>query len=127
MKTLPDGHAPAVRPDQPQAPILSDAEFARRCALLSELHAELRALGAQCVLARPQRLVLSGTRSRGPSGPTDPALHIFGPDGATRKARTDGNAFRLENGEEFPAGDPAVAAARIGESAEFAHQDEPSS
>lgn len=49
----------------------------------------------------------------GSSGLTDPKLHIFAPDGTTLKAATDAVVYRLDNGGEHSASDPAAAAAAI--------------
>lgn len=45
-----------------------------------------------------------------PSGMTDPALHIFTPDG-TSIATTDGSTYNLPGGQASPVSDPAAAAA----------------
>jgi hypothetical protein len=42
-----------------------------------------------------------------PSGRTDPALHILGPDG-TVIATTDGSVYQI-SGTQFPVGNPAAA------------------
>jgi hypothetical protein len=101
-------------PAQPGAPILDDSEAASRTLLLAELQAALTGLGVRCVLARRQRLVLrySDKAPLEPSGPTDPTLHVFAPDG-TRVASMDGTVYRLGSGQEFPASDPATAATMI--------------
>ena len=97
----------------PQAtgtPILAKAEVTRRMLLLAELQDALAALGVRSVLARNHRLVLQYNRvPSGPSGMTDPQLHIFAPDG-TCVATTDGTAYRLASGRQCPAADPAAAA-----------------
>jgi hypothetical protein len=80
---------------------------------LGELQAALSALGVRCVLARNHRLVLRYNRARSaPSGLTDPKLHILAPEG-TRIATTDATAYRLDNGQEYSASDPAAAAAAL--------------
>ncbi|HUD38209.1 MAG TPA: hypothetical protein VMR14_15015 [Streptosporangiaceae bacterium] len=62
-----------------------------------------------CVLARNHRLVLRYKRlgPPEPSGRTDPALHILGPDG-TVIATTDGSVYQI-SGTQFPVGNPAAA------------------
>jgi hypothetical protein len=94
--------------------VLSDSEAGQRVMLLGELHAALDNLGVRCVLARNHRLVLryNDPPPLLPSGPTDPTLHIFGPAG-TLVATTDGTVYRLDDGQEYPASDPAAAAAAI--------------
>ncbi len=97
--------------EQPQ--VLAEAEVSRRILLLAELHAALTALGARCVMARKQRLVLRYNPSpSAPSGPVDPQLHIFAGDG-TDIATTDGASYSLASGGQYPAGDPAAAAAVV--------------
>lgn len=95
-------------------PILDEAEAARRILLLAELQAALSALGVQSVRAGRHRLVLRYNNPPPllPSGPTDPTLHIFGPAN-TLIATTDGTIYRLDDGQESPASDPAAAAAAI--------------
>jgi hypothetical protein len=95
------------------APILDDAEVASRKLLLAELQAALAAVGVQCILAGRQRLVLrySEEPPYSPSGPVDPALHVFG-----RRAdliTTNGACFRLRSGREFH-----LAAAPLGSRAQ---------
>jgi hypothetical protein len=100
----------------PQAPgtaILAQAEVSRRVLLLAELQAALAAQQIDSVLARNHRLVLQYNRvPSGPSGMTDPQLHIFAPDG-TDITTTDGRTFNLASGEKCPADDPAAAATFI--------------
>jgi len=43
---------------------------------------------------------------------TDPELHILAPAG-THIATTDGTTYRLASSQEYPAADPATAAACI--------------
>jgi hypothetical protein len=90
--------------------------MARRLLLLAELRNALSSLGVRCVLARTQRLVLRWNSPNPgpyrPSGPTDPQLHIFTPDG-TAVATTDGTTYHLAAGQQCPADDPAGAAALI--------------
>jgi len=82
--------------------------------LLAELQDALAALGVRSVLARNHRLVLHYNHSPcEPSGLTNPELHIFAADG-TDIVTTDGGTYRLANGNECPAGDPAAAATVIG-------------
>src|SRR6266699_4037888 len=97
-------------PDAYSAPILQEAEVARRMHLLAELQDALAALGVRSVLARNHRLVLQYNRvPYGPCGMTDPQLHVFTPDG-TCVATTDGTTFHLASGRQCPADDPAAAA-----------------
>jgi len=93
--------------------ILATAEVTRRMLLLAELQDALTALGVRSVLARNHRLVLRYNRvPSGPSGMTDPQLHVFTPDG-TCVATTDGTTYRLASGRQCPAADPAAAATFI--------------
>jgi len=95
------------------APILSRAEADRRKLLLTELQTSLSELGVRSVLASHHRLVLQYDRRLcGPSGPTDPQLHVFTPDG-TCVATTDGTAYHLATGQQCPVSDPAAAATLI--------------
>jgi hypothetical protein len=107
---------PDTAPSAPAAcstPILSRAEADRRTLLLAELQSSLSELGVGAVLARHHRLVLQDNRvPSGPSGMTDPRLHIFTPDG-TCIATTNGTAYHLAAGQQCPAGDPAAAATFI--------------
>ncbi len=99
-----------TRPPPPSPPILAEAEVERRMLLLAELQGLLAALGIRSVLARNHRLVLQYNRvPSGPSGPTDPQLRIFAPDG-TDIATTDGRTYSLASGRQCPANDPAAAA-----------------
>jgi len=107
-------HENGQRVTSASPPILAESDAARRMLLLAELQAALATLGVRCVLARNHRLVLQYSRSPcAPSGLTDPKLHIFGPDGSDI-AVTDGITFSLVSGRQFPASDPAEAAAAIG-------------
>ena len=100
-------------PQEPGTPILAQAEVTRRMLLLAELQGALEAQEIHSVLARNHRLVLLYNRvPSGPSGMTDPQLHILAPDG-TDIATTDGTTYRLASGQEYPAADPAAAAALI--------------
>lgn len=103
--------------------VLSDSEAGQRVMLLGELHAALDNLGVRCVLARNHRLVLryNDPPPLLPSGPTDPTLHIFG-QASTLIATTDGTVYRLDDGQEFPASDPAAAATAIRRSQAAARQ-----
>src|SRR6266700_7965091 len=97
-------------PQAPSTPILTKAEVSRRMLLLADLQVALAAQEIHSVLARNHRLVLRYNRvPSGPSGMTDPQLHIFAPDG-TCVATTDGTAYRLASGRQCPAADPAAAA-----------------
>ena len=93
-------------------PILSQSEADSRMLLLAALQAALAGMGVRSVVARCHRLVLRWNSAGpfGPSGLTDPQLHIFAPAGTT-VATTDGTAYRLRAGQQCPAGDPAAAAA----------------
>ena len=96
-------------------PILDDAEVGTRKLLLGELQAALNDSGIHCALAGRQRLVLKYTEEppHAPSGPTDPALHVFGSDPTV--ITTDGVVYRLRDGREFPVADrPAVTSALRG-------------
>jgi len=93
--------------------ILTDAEAARRMLLLAELQAALKTHQVRSVLARRHQLVLRAPSGPGgPSGLTDPQLHIFTPDGTT-VATTDGITCSLASGPAYPASDPSAAAALI--------------
>jgi hypothetical protein len=95
------------------APILATAELTRRMLLLADLQDALAALGVRSVLARHHRLVLQYNRvPSGPSGMTDPQLHIL-TAGGSDIATTDGTAYRLASGGQCPASDPAAAATFI--------------
>ena len=100
--------------DRSQRPILADDQVARRMRLLRDLQAALARMGVHSVLARNHRLVLRWYSAGpfGPSGPTDPELHVFTPSG-TAVATTDGTAYRLASGFNYPAADPAAAAAMV--------------
>jgi len=104
----------ANTPSAPRAPILDEADAASRAILLTELQATLSALGTRSIRANRHRLVLryNDPPPLMPSGPTDPALHIFSPAG-TRVATTDGTVYQLNDGQEFPVSDPAAAATAI--------------
>jgi hypothetical protein len=100
---------PSARP-----PILATGEAARRAALLSDLSSALEAQGVSTVLARTRRLVL-GTKPHKrpePSGPTDPQLHVFTPDG-TAIITTDGTSYLSRDGSAYLADDSAQAARQI--------------
>ncbi len=100
--------APSASP-----PVLDRAEAERRMHLLAELQDALTDLGVRSVLARHHRLVLQYNRvPSGPSGLTDPELHILAPAG-TDIATTDGTTYRLASGQQYPVADPAAAAALI--------------
>jgi hypothetical protein len=101
-------------PGHAETPVLEECEATRRVLLLSELQAALAAFGVQSIRASRHRLVLrySDPPPLMRSGPTDPTLHVFTPAG-TRVATTDGTVYRLDDGQEYPAADPAAAAAAI--------------
>ena len=101
-------------PSSPPHLVLSQDEAARRLLLLADLQTCLANLGVRCVLARNHRLVLRwhSSGSFGPSGLTDPQLHIFTPAGAA-VATTDGSTFCLATGQRYHADDPVAAAADI--------------
>jgi hypothetical protein len=93
--------------------LLAEAEVNARLGQLAALKSALSVLGVESVLARNHRLVLRyNVAPLEPSGLTDPQLHIFSADGA-RVATTDGAAFRLDQGGEFPAESAAAAAELI--------------
>src|SRR6266700_7949177 len=86
--------------------------------LLAELQDALTDLGVRSVLARHHRLVLQYNRvPSGPSGLTDPELHILAPAGTdivtTDIVTTDGTTYRRASGQQYPVADPAAAAALI--------------
>jgi hypothetical protein len=93
-------------------PILGEAEVERRVLLLARLQAALAERGVQAVAGRHQRLALGVATGNG-SGPTDPRLYIYAPDGVTVRASTDGIVYRLDGGEQYPVTDRALAAAAI--------------
>jgi hypothetical protein len=108
---MPDvSYQPVGSSELSRSPILATKEASRRAALLSDLQAALAAQGIRSVLARQHRLVLrGGRRPCEPSGPTDPQLHIFTPDG-TDIATTRASTYRFASGLVHPADDPARAA-----------------
>jgi hypothetical protein len=117
MTALPKG--PPLTADSehqatPGAPILDDAEAARRLLALTYLQADLTESGIQSTLARNHRLILRYSESAlpPPSGQTDPRLYIFLPDG-TCTATTDCTSYLLDDGHAIPTADPAAAAALI--------------
>jgi hypothetical protein len=86
----------------------------RRSALLAALRDALDERGARSVLTRNQRLVLRYNQAPcEPSGPTDPQLHILAPSGPARVVTTDGTAYRLAGGGQWPVSDPGTAAAAL--------------
>ena len=95
-------------------PVLTQSEASRRLLKLAGLQTALTNLGVRSVLARHRRLVLRWHSAGpfGPSGPTDPELHIFTPAGTT-VATTDGTVYHLLAGQQGPAADPVAAAALI--------------
>jgi hypothetical protein len=93
--------------------IRAKEEARRRAAVLNDLQSALAAQGVSSVLARYHRLVLGGGSSKcEPSGPTDPQLHIFTPDG-TDIATARGSTYHFASGHAHPADDPARAALRL--------------
>lgn len=102
---------PEQRMERPQ--VLAETEVSQRGLLLAELRAAFAALGVRCVLARKHRLVLRyDVGAWEPSGPVNPELHIFAGDSADI-ATTDGTTYSLASGGQFPADDPAAAAAAV--------------
>jgi hypothetical protein len=95
-------------------PILEGSEVVERKALLAELGAALDESGIECRLAGRRRLVLRYTEQppHAPSGLIDPVLFVFGP--APDAVTTDGDFFRLRDGQELPVGDLAAVVAAIG-------------
>ena len=103
-----DQNPPSPAPSY--TPILPPSEAERRLVLLGKLQIVLAAHKLDSVLARNHRLVLHGDCNTWRlSGLTDPQLHIFAPDG-TDIATTDGNTYKLANGDPYPGGDPAAVA-----------------
>lgn len=97
----------------PSGQILAGAEARRRAALLTKLQSELAAHGVTSTLARNHRLVLrAGSRPCEPSGPTDPQLHIFAPNG-TKVVVVDGGVYRFASGQTHRVDDPAGVASRL--------------
>lgn len=95
------------------APILTDAEAARRMLVLAELQAALSALGARCVLARNHKLVLRYNEGPcEPSGLTDPQLLVFLPARSLYITTDNDDYFWLGN-RQSPVDNPAAAAAAI--------------
>ncbi len=82
--------------------------------MLAELQTSLAAMGVHSVVARNHRLVLRWNTDGpwGPSGLTDPQLHIFTPDGPC-VATADGTAYHLATGQRYAANSPATAATLI--------------
>lgn len=96
----------------PREPILTPHEVAARAELLVSLQAELEKLGHRCVLARTRRLVLRASPAQHePSGPTNPQLHVL--TGTSSLVTTDGTMYRLPDGLQHPASDPAAAAMHL--------------
>lgn len=94
----------------PRPPVLPDAQVTRRVALLTELQNALAAQGLDSVLVRTRRLVLRSDGGRvEPSGPTDPQLHIFAPEGKDI-ATTNGTVYCFASGQAHPTDDPCGAA-----------------
>ena len=95
-------------------PVLSVEQAVHRAELLADLQSALAAHGLDSVLVRNRRLVLrSGGRRMDPSGPTDPQLHIFVPDGKDI-ATSDGADYHFLSGPVHPADDPCGAASALG-------------
>jgi hypothetical protein len=81
--------------------------------LLAELRDVLAAQGIRAILARNHRLVLRSDKAPyEPSGPTDPALHIFLCD-CTTIATTDGTTYVFTTGQRAAASEPDAAAALV--------------
>jgi hypothetical protein len=94
-------------------PVLENTEAERRRLLLAELQTALAGLGIHSTLARKHRLVLRySDGAAGRNGLTDPQLFVFAESGTTTVA-TDGSVYKLRDGQEFPAADPAAAAVII--------------
>jgi len=99
--------------DEPDVPVLGEAEAERRMGLLADLKVALDARGVSSVLARRRRLVLRYDLSPcPPSGLTDPQLHVFAA-GSHSVVITDGLRYSLWPGRSCPADDPCAAAAAI--------------
>jgi hypothetical protein len=97
-----------------RAPILAEAEATHRVSLLAAMQTALTAQGVDSVLVRNRRLVLrSGSGRLDPSGPTEPELHIFAPEGKNI-ATTDGAEYHFASGKMHPADDPHGAATLAG-------------
>ena len=94
-------------------PILASSEVVKRKALLAELRAALDEAGIESRLAGRRRLVLRYTERppHAPSGLIDPMLFVFG--AAQDAVTTDGDFFRLRDGQELPVGDLAAVVAAI--------------
>src|SRR6266852_2215117 len=58
----------------------------------------------------PRIVLRSGSDRLDPCGPTDPQLHIFGPENKII-ATTDGTDYHFADGQSHPANDPCGAAA----------------
>jgi hypothetical protein len=92
--------------------VLADREDCHRRTLLIMLQDALAALGVQSVLVGRRVLALHATEPWGPSGPTDPELHLL--SAASREIiTTDGAVYRLASGHALPADDPTAAAERL--------------
>jgi hypothetical protein len=95
-----------------RAPVLAEAEVARRQLQLADLRAALASASIDSALAGRHRLVLR-YQAEGPcepSGPTDPQLHVFLAGGKV-VVTTDGMMYHLPGGVTSPASDSAGAAA----------------
>src|ERR1700678_1272881 len=97
--------------DEATAPVLNDAEIAKRTILLAELKAVLAEAGVSCKIAGRQRLVprYSQPAPHAPSGQTDVEMYVLSPP--PNVITTDGASYRLRDGREFPVSDRISVAA----------------
>jgi hypothetical protein len=98
------------------APVLDAAEVDDRKTLLCVLCDALTEAGVRCVPVSRRRLVLEKFGQKAPlppSGLTDPELWFFITEDRMGSVRTDGTAFRLDTGQEFPVEDVSAAARAI--------------
>jgi hypothetical protein len=101
-------------PAREPGPVLATAEAQRRAGLLGTLRDALAERSIETVLVTRRRIVLRADMSGGPSGPTDPSLHIFGGAGV-EIVRTDGTQFIFASGNAYPATNPRAAAVSVPE------------
>jgi hypothetical protein len=98
---------------RPPRPILDDSEVSKRKLLLAELQAVLAESGVRSVVAGNRRLVLryNDAHLHGPSGKTDPELHVL--FRRHNVVTTDGARYRLRDGRQFPVSERAAVAAAL--------------
>jgi hypothetical protein len=96
--------------------VLGTAEAQRRAGLLGTLGDALAERSVETVLVRRWSIVLRADMSGGPSGPTNPALHIFAGDGM-EVVTTDGTEYRFASTAVHQLGDMHSAAESVPDAA----------